>query len=145
MANPRPALWPVLVAIATFMPIIRPLVSSSGPPELPGFMAASVWMIDFISRPVRLGSVRLRLEMMPVVSVPSRPNGLPSVYTRWPTRRLSEVPIGTGIQLLGRGVDFEHGDVVFRVGADQFAVVGLLAAWKRDLDLVWRPRRRGNS
>ena len=62
------------------MPIIRPLVSSSGPPELPGFIAASVWMIDFISRPsIRLGRVRFRLEMMPVVSVPSSPNGLPSV------------------------------------------------------------------
>ena len=37
MAKPRPALCPDLVAMATFMPISRPLVSSSGPPELPGF------------------------------------------------------------------------------------------------------------
>ena len=32
-------------------------------------------MIDFIVRPVRLGSVRLRLEMMPTVNVRSSPNG----------------------------------------------------------------------
>ena len=53
--------WPDLVAIATFMPISRPLVSSSGPPELPGFKAASVWMIDLQLAARHLaGQVRLR-------------------------------------------------------------------------------------
>jgi hypothetical protein len=34
-------------------------------------------MIDFIVRPLLAGSERLRLEMIPVVSVRSKPNGLP--------------------------------------------------------------------
>ena len=45
MANPTPALSPVLLAMAVFMPIIRAWLSSSGPPELPGLIAASIWMI----------------------------------------------------------------------------------------------------
>ena len=32
------------VAMATFMPMTRPRASTNGPPELPGFTAASVWM-----------------------------------------------------------------------------------------------------
>ena len=53
MANPTPALSPVLLAMAVFMPIIRPRLSKSGPPELPGLIAASIWMIDFNARPPR--------------------------------------------------------------------------------------------
>jgi hypothetical protein len=79
MANPMPEFCPVRPAIATHMPIISALELSSGPPEFPGFIAASVWMSDCICRPsTRLGKLRLRLEMMPVVIVPSQPNGLPS-------------------------------------------------------------------
>ena len=39
-ALPRPE----PVAIAVLMPTTKPLVSVSGPPELPGLIAASVWM-----------------------------------------------------------------------------------------------------
>ena len=85
MAKPTPAFCPVLLAMAVFMPIMRPWLSSSGPPELPGLMAASIWMIDLIVRLLRAGSERFRLEMMPVVSVRSRPNGLPMANTRCPT------------------------------------------------------------
>ena len=41
IANPMPLL---LVAIAVLMPITFPPASSSGPPELPGLIAASVWI-----------------------------------------------------------------------------------------------------
>ena len=84
------------LAIAVFMPISRCCVSNSGPPELPGLIAASIWMIERIIRRLRLGIERLRLEMMPVVSVRSRPNGLPMAYTRCPTRSPLESPITTG-------------------------------------------------
>ena len=74
------------------MPIIRAWLSRSGPPELPGLIAASIWMIDFSERPERrLGSERFRLEMMPVVSVRSSPKGLPMANTRWPTRKLRRI------------------------------------------------------
>ena len=50
IARPMPANWPcpsalpLPVAIAVVMPTTKPRVSVSGPPELPGFTAASVWM-----------------------------------------------------------------------------------------------------
>jgi hypothetical protein len=42
MAKPTPALAPEGLAMAVFTPIKRPALSRSGPPELPGFTAASV-------------------------------------------------------------------------------------------------------
>ena len=97
MAKPTPALSPVLLAMAVFMPIIRAWLSRSGPPELPGLIAASIWMIDFSDRPERrLGSDRFRLAMMPVVSVRSSPKGLPMAKTRCPTFNCVELPKTTG-------------------------------------------------
>ena len=48
MAKPTPALWPTPLwapaglMIWVLMPMMRPVESSSGPPLLPGLMAASV-------------------------------------------------------------------------------------------------------
>jgi len=43
MANPMPELWSApFEAIMVLMPMTSPLEFSSGPPELPGLMAASV-------------------------------------------------------------------------------------------------------
>jgi hypothetical protein len=42
MAKPMPELLPLAERIALLTPISRPALSSSGPPELPGLMAASV-------------------------------------------------------------------------------------------------------
>ncbi len=50
MAKPRPMLPPVVPpvpgtrAMAELTPMTLPLRSSSGPPELPGLIAASVWI-----------------------------------------------------------------------------------------------------
>ena len=44
MAKPMPCEPPEREKIAVLMPISRPLMSTSAPPELPGLMAASVWM-----------------------------------------------------------------------------------------------------
>ena len=43
-AKPTPALEPEFVWIWSFRPSTCPSASSSGPPELPGLIAASVWM-----------------------------------------------------------------------------------------------------
>ena len=66
IANPMPTLPLPLppVAICELMPITRPFASSRGPPELPGLMAASVWIAwpivnvlgDWISRPTAAAS-----------------------------------------------------------------------------------------
>jgi hypothetical protein len=39
-----PWLPPLWEKIAVLMPTSRPFMSTSAPPELPGLMAASVWM-----------------------------------------------------------------------------------------------------
>lgn len=52
MANPTPAEPPEGEKMAVFMPIMRPKLSKSGPPELPGLMAASVCITLLIGRPL---------------------------------------------------------------------------------------------
>ena len=58
MAKPMPALVPEGEKIAVLTPIRRPAESSSGPPELPGSIAASVWITSATSRPPLVGRRR---------------------------------------------------------------------------------------
>ncbi len=59
-ANPIPTEPPPPpVAIWELIPITRPELSSSGPPELPGLIAASVWITLLIVKP--FGAVELAL------------------------------------------------------------------------------------
>ena len=91
-AKPTPAEEPEREKIAVLMPIRSPSMSTSAPPELPGLMAASVWMKDPESEmPV---SVRFSAEMMPLVTVWPTPNGLPIASTRSPTCCCSLSSIG---------------------------------------------------
>ena len=75
IAKPMPALAPEGLKMAVFTPISRPAESSSGPPELPGLMAASVWIAPRITRRVTDSISRLSALTMPVVSVWSSPKG----------------------------------------------------------------------
>ena len=54
--------------IAVFTPITSPREVTSGPPELPGLSAASVWRMSSISRPERLRSDRPSALTTPVVT-----------------------------------------------------------------------------
>ncbi len=78
--------------IAVFTPTTREWVSTSGPPELPGFSAASVWMMFSMSRPSRAWSERRRALTTPVVTVDWKPSGSPMAMTSCPTRSASESP-----------------------------------------------------
>ncbi len=60
---------------------------------------------------------RPRAEMIPAVTVPPRPNGLPMATTQSPTRILSESPKPTAVSGLF-GLDLEDGDVCLGVAAD---------------------------
>ena len=53
-AKPMPTLPPPppVVAICELTPMTRPAPSSSGPPELPGLIGASVWMTLSIEKPL---------------------------------------------------------------------------------------------
>ena len=90
MAKPMPIEPPEREKIAVLMPTTAPSMSTSAPPELPGLMAASVWMKKPESLMPRL--VRASAETMPLVTVWPTPNGLPTASTRSPTSSASESP-----------------------------------------------------
>ena len=78
--------------MAVFTPITSPCEETSGPPELPGLSAASVWITSSISRPVRARNERPSAETTPAVTVDSKPSGLPIATTSWPRRSRFESP-----------------------------------------------------
>ena len=104
---------------------------NSGPPELPGLIATSVWMNG---TKFSCGSERPLAETMPAVTVFSKPNGEPIATTHSPTRRRVGSPNFTAgsVPVV---LDLDQRDVGALVGADhlglEFALVGEL-----DGDLV---------
>ena len=87
--------------IAVLTPITSPREFSSGPPELPGLSAASVWITSGISRPVLARMLRPSALTMPAVTVCSKPSGLPMAMAisprltpaERPKRRLRSAPL----------------------------------------------------
>jgi hypothetical protein len=61
--------------MAVLTPISRPDESSSGPPLLPGLMAASVWMHPWIGRPPAPLTSRPTAETTPVAASGGRQRG----------------------------------------------------------------------
>src|SRR5206468_936004 len=83
MGMAKPMFWaPLSVATAVLMPITWPDRLTSGPPELPGLMAASVWIM-----PVWGPIERLSPETMPRVTLgsPRSPRALPMATTEGST------------------------------------------------------------
>ena len=65
MAKPMPD---ESVATAVLMPTTAPEASASGPPELPGLMAASVWIRLLIRVPLSTWMSRPLPDTMPLVT-----------------------------------------------------------------------------
>ena len=83
------------------MPMTLPPESSSAPPELPGLIAASVWMRLRTLVPSWTWMVRPKAEMMPAVTLLVYvPSGLPMAIASSPTLAAAESPIGA----VGRSV-----------------------------------------
>ena len=86
-------------AIAELTPITWPAMLSSGPPLLPGLIAASVWialMKDcWLPSPPGLTG-RLRALTMPLVTLDSSPSGAPTAITWSPTTTSLDEPITSG-------------------------------------------------
>ncbi len=61
------------ITIAVFIPITSAWDVTNGPPELPGFKAASVWIIFSISLPDRDWKERPNALITPVVTVVWKP------------------------------------------------------------------------
>ena len=70
-------------------------MEAAGPPELPGLMAASVWMkLTFLLGMPTSAAERERLDTMPSVTVESSPTAFPIATTQSPTCRSSDRPSG---------------------------------------------------
>ena len=74
-AKPTPSPPPERDWICELMPTTRPLASSSGPPELPRLIAASVWIAPVIGKSVSDSIVRSMAETTPTDSDCCSPNG----------------------------------------------------------------------
>src|SRR5699024_11280573 len=82
-------------AIMEFIPTRLPLISTNGPPELPGLTAASVWIASISEDcppPWDARTGRLTAETIPEVTVALRPSGEPTATTSWPTCKDLELP-----------------------------------------------------
>ena len=96
IAKPTPELLPELDAICSLIPISSPFASSSGPPELPGLIEASVWIALSMPKLVSPSTVRFVAEITPIESDWSSPNGLPIAATGSPTVKLERSESSTG-------------------------------------------------
>jgi hypothetical protein len=91
--------------MAELMPMTSPRTLTSGPPEFPGLIAASVWMKSWmLPWPARGSPARARplaLTMPEVtVKVSASPRGLPMASTNSPTRASSLLPRAIGGRLV---------------------------------------------
>ena len=86
IANPTPTFASTVPpSICELMPITCPKRSSSGPPELPWLIGASVWIAFWIERPLGAWMSRPVALTIPAVIVRSSPKGFPIAYTGSPT------------------------------------------------------------
>ena len=67
------------------MPMTCPYILTSAPPELPGLMAASVWMHSILKLEFSERTCLPIADTMPLVTVLVRPAGLPMATTFSPT------------------------------------------------------------
>ena len=113
------------------MPSRLPLTSTSAPPELPGLIAASVWMK--FSKVLMPSWLRPSALTMPQVTVWPTPNGLPIASTD--VAHLQRVGVAEGDHRQLVELDLEHREVGVGVGADHLACARA-AVVERDLDVV---------
>ena len=137
-AKPIPTL-PLLVppvAICVLIPMTSPAASISGPPELPGLIAASVWITSVIRKPLTSAGIwRCLAETTPVVSVRSRPKGLPIATTGSPTCDVrGRAPSFSGLRPRPFGVDLQHREVGRAIAAEDLGL-DLLVVLELDGDL----------
>ena len=95
-AKPTPSPPPDLLWICWLIPITRPSEPTSGPPELPGLIAASVWIAPGISKLVSDATERSTAETIPTESDCACPNGEPIAATGAPTFTRPSSPSGSG-------------------------------------------------
>ncbi len=86
------------------MPSTRAPASSSGPPELPGLIEASVWIAPSIWNLVSDSTERSVAETTPTESDCCSPKGLPIAATGWPTSSSRSSPSFSGCSVEAVGL-----------------------------------------
>ncbi len=88
--------------MAELIPTSSPFMFTSAPPELPGLIAASVWIasstVFWLRRSPPAATGRFSALTMPTVTVPSSPSGEPIATTSCPTRRSADEPSAIGVR-----------------------------------------------
>ena len=123
IAKPMPAAAPPSwgsAAARVGMPITWPSMLTRAPPELPGLIAALVWIALGRTTPLPSGSWRSRALTMPSVKLELSPSGLPIAMAMSPIR--SRVRVGELRRAQTGAVDLDHGEVVGREGPDERAL-----------------------
>ena len=96
MANPIPMFVPPLISgTEVFKPITFPSTSNKGPPEFPVLIAASVWIKSSTNSSWFIPKSLPLEDIIPVVTVPPKPRGLPMAITTSPIRDFAESPKAT--------------------------------------------------
>src|SRR6185312_13707815 len=93
IAKPMPGALPPSwgsVAARVGIPITRPSMSTSAPPELPGLIAALVWITDGNVTLFDSGTAALKALTIPSVTLERNPSGFPIAIARSPTWSLEE-------------------------------------------------------
>ena len=86
------------------MPTTAPEALTSGPPELPGFTAASNWIRPPSSVPRLPRPVRSSPDTIPLLTLHARPSGVPIATTSSPTSTPPPIAAGTTTDGRERGV-----------------------------------------
>ena len=81
------------------MPITRPWMSTSAPPELPGLIGALVWIVSGSVMPPPSLALRLSALTMPWVTLELSPSGLPIAIAMSPIAELARVGERRGTEL----------------------------------------------
>ena len=108
--------WPPRIT-AVLTPTTCEVLVTSGPPELPGLSAASVWIRFSSRRTVRARSERPSALTTPAVTVCWKPNGLPIAITSWPGRKRGRIAERRRDQI--RRGDAQHGEIRVRIVTDE--------------------------
>ena len=131
MVKPMPSLPLLPVTIAELIPITSPFMLTSGPPELPRLIGASVWMNDSYS----LMPTAVPLEGGDDAGRDALAQAERGADGHDQLADLQLAAVALGERRIARVVDLDHGDVGLLVGADHLRL-GLDAVPERDGDLV---------
>ena len=116
MLKPTPSLPPPLEAIELLMPMTSPFMLTSGPPELPGLIAASVWRKSWFSTSCELVHVPAPGADDPLADRVGQAERAAQGQDPGADRRVVAVAEPGGGQVVA--AELQHGDVGLGVGPD---------------------------